>query len=157
PGTNPPVLILPNCTSWNQNTGVVCSTTADVVPGSPSKCSCNDTFTLPIFVETGSISVLKTPYPLKHSEPGGPVTFTVNATHTAQYTQVTLGSICDDQFGTVVKDAAAALCANCKLGNIASNVECVVPQPLAAGASYSCKFTANLGPDPEKITDTVTV
>src|SRR5437899_2285780 len=113
-------LNLPNCTSWSQNSGGVCSTAADAAPGSPSKCSCDLTFNIPIFVETGTISVVKAASPASLPEPGGEFTYTVTATNTAQFTSLTLDKICDDKFGLVDKVAAATACATGTLGTINS-------------------------------------
>jgi hypothetical protein len=40
------LLNLPNCTSWSQNSGIVCATPDNPVPGSPSKCSCDIAFNI---------------------------------------------------------------------------------------------------------------
>src|SRR5438309_9483173 len=82
-------LNLPNCTSWSQNTGGVCNVPNDTVPGSPSKCSCDITFNLPILVETGTIQVTKDSSSASLPEPGGEFTFTVGVINTAQFTSVT--------------------------------------------------------------------
>ena len=149
-------LNLPNCTSWSQNTGGVCNTPNDTVPGSPSKCSCDITFNLPIFVETGTIQVTKDSSPASLPEPGGEFTFTVGVTNTAQFTSVTLDRICDDKYGTVAY-ASGPACPAGTLGTINSTT-CSVPQTLAPGASIiPCNFKANLTGDPKSSTDVVTV
>jgi hypothetical protein len=136
-------LNLPNCTSWSQNTGVVCSTAQDAAPGSPSKCNCDIGFNVPIFVETGSIQVTKDASPASRPEPGGQFTFTVGVNNTAQFTSLTLDRICDDKYGTVIKVASAPNCTAGTLGTIGSTT-CVLPQTLAPGASYSCSFTGSV-------------
>ena len=149
-------LSLPNCTSWSQNTGGVCSTATDALPGSPSKCSCDIGFTVPIFVETGSIQVTKDSSPASLPESGGEFTFTVQVANTAQSTSLTLDRICDDQHGTIVNNTGTA-CAAGALGSINSTT-CSVPQTLAAGASYSCEFKANVNSNtPLSVTDVVSV
>jgi hypothetical protein len=158
-------LNLPNCTSWSQNSGGVCSTATDAAPGSPSKCSCDIAFNLPIFVETGTIQVTKDASPASRPEPGGEFTFTVGVKNTASFTNVTLDRICDDQYGLIVKTAAAAPCAAGSLGSI-TGTTCSVPQTLLpgdnttpdpAGSTYSCTFTANVTGEPKTVTDVVTV
>jgi len=151
-------LNLPNCTSWSQNSGGVCSTAADAAPGSPSKCSCDLTFNIPIFVETGTISVVKAASPASLPEPGGEFTYTVTATNTAQFTSLTLDKICDDKFGLVDKVAAATACATGTLGTINSET-CSLPQTLAPGGQYQCTFKANVTSNTPlaNVTDTVTV
>jgi hypothetical protein len=151
------LLSFPNCTSWSQNSGVACNTPNDTVPGSPSKCSCNVGFTVPIFVETGSIQVTKDASPASLPEPGGQFTFTVGITNSAQFTSLTIDRICDDQFGQVAKVASAPDCAAGKLGST-TGTTCALPQTLAPGGSYSCSFTANVtSGTPTTVTDVVSV
>ncbi|MBI5127730.1 hypothetical protein HZA76_04725 [Candidatus Roizmanbacteria bacterium] len=60
PGTNN--LRLPYCTSWDNNeaAGNSCNGPEDTVAGTPSKCSCNNGFTIPIIVPfTANIEVVK--------------------------------------------------------------------------------------------------
>ena len=158
-------LNLPNCTSWSQNTGGVCNVPNDTVPGSPSKCSCDITFNLPILVETGTIQVTKDASPASLPEPGGEFTFTVGVKNTSSFTNLTVNRICDDQYGTIVKTAAAAPCAAGSLGSI-TGTTCSVPQTLSPGdnttpdppgSTYSCTFTANVTGEPRTVTDVVTV
>jgi hypothetical protein len=52
-------LNLPNCTSWSQNSGGVCTSPQNAVPSSPANCSCDIGFNVPIFVSPGSIQVTK--------------------------------------------------------------------------------------------------
>jgi len=52
-------LNLPNCTSWSQHAGGVCSSPQDATPSSPSNCSCDIGFNVPIFVAPGSTQVAK--------------------------------------------------------------------------------------------------
>jgi len=67
-------LNLPNCTSWSQNPGGVCSSPQNAAPSSPSNCSCDIGFNVPIFVAPGSIQVAKDNPPVSSAEPrGGPV------------------------------------------------------------------------------------
>lgn len=154
-GTNG-FLSLPNCTSWSQNTGDVCSTPSGALPGSPSKCSCDTGFTVPIFVETGSIQVAKDVSPASLPEPGGEFTFTVQIGNTAQFTSLTVDRICDDQHGTIANNTATA-CATGALGSINSTT-CSLPQTIAPQSSYSCTFKANVNSTiPKTVTDVVSV
>src|SRR4030095_5414188 len=121
-GTNG-FLSLPNCTSWSQNTGVACTNPALAAPGSPSKCSCDVGFTVPIFVETGSIQVTKDSSPASRPEPGGEFTFTVQVANTAQFTSLTVDKICDDKYGLIDKVASATDCPAGTLGTINSRSE----------------------------------
>lgn len=153
------MLSLPNCTSWSQNSGVACSNPTQAAPGSPSKCSCDVGFTVPIFVEEGSITVTKDASPASLPEPGGEFTFTVGVTNTATLTSLTVDRICDDQFGTIAKVASATACTDGKIGSINStNCDAQVGQTLAAGGSFSCTFKANVtGKGPKDVTDIVAV
>ncbi|MFH0864170.1 MAG: SdrD B-like domain-containing protein [Candidatus Gottesmanbacteria bacterium] len=67
PGTNQ--LSLPYCTSWDQNerAGNGCNNPSGTVPGTPSKCSCDNGFTVPIIVPP-SIEVVKSLSP--SNDPG---------------------------------------------------------------------------------------
>jgi len=149
-------LSLPNCTSWSQNIGGVCSNPSDALPGAPSKCSCNSGFTVPIFVESGSIQVAKDASPSSLPEPGGEFTFTVQIANTAQFTSLTLDRICDDQHGTIANNTSTA----CAAGSATAinSTTCTLPQTLAPGAGYSCTFKANVNSStPTTVTDVVTV
>ena len=122
-------LNLPNCTSWSQNSGGVCTTADNTVPGSPSKCSCDPTFNIGIRVETGSLEVTKSASPASRPEPGGEFTFTVGVENTAGFTAVTIDRICDDHYGTGREDRERAGLSGGSLGTINSTT-CVVPQTL---------------------------
>jgi hypothetical protein len=137
-------LNLPNCTSWSQNTGVVCTTPQLAAPGSPSKCNCDIGFNVPIFVETGSIQVTKDASPASRPEPGGDFVFTVGVHNTAAFTSLTLDRICDDKYGLIAKVASAPACPAGSLGPIKPGTTCSVPQTLAPGGNYSCSFTGSV-------------
>ncbi len=150
-------LNLPNCTSWRQpGSNEVCDEVADAFPGSPSKCNCDITFNLPIFVETGTIVVTKDSSPASRSEPGGEFTFNISAINTAQFTSVTIRRICDDVHGTIETTSGQPACAT-GTGSPITVETCDLPQTLAPGASYACSFTANVTSNTPLIqTDTVT-
>ncbi len=59
-------LKLPYCTSWQQNDGA-CSSPNDAVPGTKSKCNCQDGFTVDIPVPPSSIEIVKTLSPSSDS------------------------------------------------------------------------------------------
>jgi hypothetical protein len=167
PNTNPPLLKLPNCTSWHSNQGTFCDPPPPpedkfyFKPDTKSKCVCDDTFTVPVHVETATISVTKDASPASLPEPGGEFTYTVGVTNTSDFTTVILDRICDDQFGTVVKVAAAPDCTTGNIGSI-NSTDCVVPQTLTAPFAgtppqYSCTFKASVTGEPKTVTDKVTV
>jgi hypothetical protein len=161
PNTDPPVLALPNCTSWRQpGSNELCLAAFDAFPGSPSKCNCDSLFTIPVRIETATISVTKDSSPASWPEPGGEFTYTVGVTNTSEFTTVVLDRICDDQFGQIVKVATAPDCPAGQYGSI-NNTDCAVPQTLTAPyvgePQYSCTFTADVTGEPIQLTDKVTV
>jgi hypothetical protein len=153
-------LNLPNCTSWHNNAGTVCSGFSTAGPETKSKCVCDDTFQVPVRVETGGITVVKGASPPSLPEPGGEFTFSVTVTNTLQFTTVVLDRICDDRFGLIDKVASAPACPAGTIGTINSTT-CDVHTSaviLAPGASFGpCEFKANVTGDPQTVTDTVTV
>ncbi|MEJ2086304.1 MAG: hypothetical protein P8Y44_11600, partial [Acidobacteriota bacterium] len=53
-------LDLPYCTSWRQpGANDLCTSPLDAYPGAPSKCKCDDSFNVPIFVPNKQIEVVK--------------------------------------------------------------------------------------------------
>ena len=149
------MLSLPNCTSWSQNTGGVCNTPDNTVPGSPSKCSCNVGFTVPILVDQGKGEATKTVSPASLPEPGGEFTYSISFKNTSQIVDVTLDKICDNQYGTIVYNAGTP-CAAGAIGTINSTT-CTLPQTVTKGQTYSCSFKADFKPPVAMaLTDTVT-
>ncbi len=164
-------LALPNCTSWQQPGGTIqCVSPAPsfpwvlaAVPGSPSKCNCENGFTVPIIVQSASLSVTKTPNLSSLPDPGGPVTYTVAVNNTSNFGSVAINQICDDQYGNIATATGPACAAGkqCSAPNnvpgttCATGITCAVPQTVAGGSSYACTFSGNI---PETgLTDTVTV
>ena len=98
PGSNPAVLRLPNCTSWHSNIGTVASgeTALSFRPDTKSKCVCDDTFTLPISVETFTVGVDKSATPTEVGTGGGDVTYTVVVQNQSNYTEIEVTGIVDD-------------------------------------------------------------
>lgn len=169
PGTDPPILKLPNCTSWHSNQGTACALDANVGDANPdtkSKCVCDDAFTVPVLVETGTLTANKqvtdnaahtVPYS-SLPEPGGQFTYTITATNPSTIQDITLDRICDDQYGLIVKIAAAADCpAGALFPVVIDSKDCAVPQTLShGGGSYSCNFKATVSGNAQTLTDTVT-
>ena len=71
PGSNPPVLRLPNCTAWHSNAATACTTNAQADPDTKSKCDCDDGFTVPVLVEDATLLVAKSASPTTVPETGG--------------------------------------------------------------------------------------
>ncbi len=145
-------LELPFCTTWRQpGSNQVClgtgtpglPATNDVFPGSPSKCNCG-TLAVDILTEAPTISVTKAANPTQINE-GTPtdIIYTVDVKNDGSFVGVTVQKICDDQFGTV-KTSGGLTCPAGALGTVKSTT-CIVPQDIAAGATYECTFTASSG------------
>ncbi len=80
------LLRLPYCSSWqqkdnngngNNNNITACNSPIDTVPGSPSKCKCEDGFTIDIPVPPSTIEVVKKTSPL---DDGGKFNLKINGT-----------------------------------------------------------------------------
>lgn len=146
PGTN--LLRLPNCTSWHSNHATACniSNAFDFAPDTKSKCVCDDTFTVPVIVETASLTVTKTANPTEVPEPGQTVTYTVSVKNDAQFASVTITKVVDDIYGDV-----GATCLD-------GGGQTLIGQVLAAGATATCTFQgAVTGDAGDSVTDVVEV
>ena len=153
------ILQLPNCTSWHSNQGTTCnlgtnperiSNPLDFHPDTKSKCVCDDTFTVPVIVETASLKVVKTASPLSVPETGGTVTYTVDVTNNASFVSVTLTTLTDDIYGNIASASNA---------NVTDN-SCpdLVGDVLGPGDSATCSFKAFVsGNYGDTITDVVEV
>ena len=79
-------LDLPVCLSWRQpGADEYCATAEDAYPGSPSKCNCDDTFSVPIKVPTPPLTVIKSVSPTTITEPGGTVTVTFDIVNPSEF------------------------------------------------------------------------
>jgi uncharacterized repeat protein (TIGR01451 family) len=120
-----------SCVTWDQDDNTTCEGVEDALPGTPSKCYC-DEFTSNLVVPAGAITVTKTANPTTVDEPGEVVTYTVTVENGPGIT-VTIDSITDTRYGDIVA------------GTNISATTCAVPQELAPNAVYSCKFSAFVG------------
>jgi len=172
PATQKCNLVLPNCTSWQQPGGTIqCESdppttgwpyVTAAVPGSPSKCSCNNTFTVPIQVITPGLGVTKKANPTSISgTDGGTSTYTVTVTNTNSPTgSDTVNRICDTVYGTIATSAGQPACS---AATTATNISCTsagssitFPFTLAnPGDSLTCTFSGAV-PENSTVTDTVT-
>jgi hypothetical protein len=169
-------LVLPNCTSWQQPGGtILCESTPPytgwpyvtaAVPGAPSKCSCNNTFTVPIQVISATLGVSKMASPTSITgTDGGTSNYTVTVTNKNNAGSDTVEQICDDRYGNIATASgfsgpacpAGSTCSNNVAGSTcATNISCSLPATLAApGDSVSCTFTGFV-PENTPLTDTVT-
>jgi hypothetical protein len=93
------LLNLPNCTSWHNKAGTVC-TSPTVLPPAPdtrSKCVCDDTFQVPVTVESPSGAVRKT-------ATQAVVTYEVKVKNNSSTQTVKINSLTDDIYGDLTKD-----------------------------------------------------
>jgi hypothetical protein len=168
-GSNPPMVALPNCTSWQQNSGIVCTSPTSnwpwvpgALPGTVSKCSCNNTFTIPIAVQTPATTVkkscttvnstgLNTSCSLDDTGSPGTVTYTVEVDNTSNFGNLTLNRVCDNVFGTIAKATGQP---DCTPGTAtATPVSCTLPATIPAGGNFQCTFTASQ-PENSTVMDT---
>jgi hypothetical protein len=164
-GTNG-MLALPDCTSWQQPGGtILCQSSSPsypwvpaAVPGSPSKCNCDNGFTVPIQVQSPSVSIAKscttaistqTNPPLTScdaGEEGGSVTYTVSITNSSNFGDIIVDQICDNVYGTVFRAGSpfsGPACATA--GSIsAANTTCGALD-IPSSNSGTCTFTVTQG------------
>jgi hypothetical protein len=96
---------LPNCTSWHSNQGTACTAPADADdahvfdfhPDTKSKCVCDDTFNIPVTVETANGKVRKT-------ATQAVVTYQVQVSNTSTSRTIQILSLNDDIYGDLTKD-----------------------------------------------------
>jgi hypothetical protein len=142
-------LNLPNCTSWHSNQGTACNinTAFDFDPDTKSKCVCDDTFQVPVIVETASLTVVKSAAPTSVPETGGLVTYTVNITNEASFVSVVIDSIIDNLYGNLGTNSPSQTDNTCPD---------LIGDTLAPGGSTSCSFKATVSGDTgDTITDIV--
>ena len=165
-------LVLPNCTSWQQPGGdTQCLSTPPnggwpyvtaATPGSPSKCSCNNTFTVPIQVVNPTLGVTKSANPttIPAGTDGGSSTYTITVTNTNNAGSDAVGQICDSAYGTIATSAGEPACS---ATTTATSISCTsagssitFPFTLAApGDSLTCTFVGSV-PENGSVTDTAT-
>jgi hypothetical protein len=150
PGTNPPVLRLPYCTSWHSNARTACAIgqAFDFHPDTKSKCNCDDGFTVPVIVQSPSGDVLKTAV-------SALVTYEVTVKNTGPAS--TLTALDDNVYDDITKTKTSpAPDTNAKI----EETTCAVPQSLAATTgSYTCQFKVlynNPGTPSTGVANTVT-
>lgn len=128
-GTN--LLSLPYCTSWQQNEEPICADPSDALPGSPSKCNCQDGFQVPITVPYGAkIEVVKD---LQPSDDPGTFNLQVNGTTEAACVGDTgTSGVVNVQAGTSENPGAthtvgenATSCGSTNLSEYSSSITCI--------------------------------
>lgn len=139
-------LALPNCTSWRQpGSNTTCKSINDAFPGSPSKCNCDNNFTIDVNVETANLKVTKavastSPSPL--TEPGGTVTYSLTVHNPAVALVVNLDKVTEDDTNDGTVDAtynASDVCLSTTLAACGPD-----PANCAAGSTTTCSFTRSV-------------
>jgi hypothetical protein len=136
-------LNLPNCTAWHSNKATACNTETNAIPETKSKCKCDDTFQVPVTVESPTGAVLK-------KATTAAVTYEVKVKNNSTTRTVTIKTLADDQYGDITMVQGEVKSTTC---------DTLIDTTLAAGAtSNPCTFTveyANPGSEGD-VTDTVT-
>jgi hypothetical protein len=126
---------LPNCTSWHSNQGTACTVSDPFVvanapgfrPDTKSKCVCDDTFQIPISIESPSGAVLK-------KATKAVVTYEVKVKNNSVTRTVKINSLVDDVYGDIADTSNANL--------LSTNCNTLIGDQLAPGAtSDACTFT----------------
>ncbi|MCB1609562.1 MAG: hypothetical protein KDI71_21570, partial [Xanthomonadales bacterium] len=87
-----------------------------------------------------SMNLVKVATPTSVDEPGGSVSFAVQVNNTSAVDTITINTLVDDIHG-----------------DLNGQGTCAVPQTIAAGASYSCAFSATVSGNAGDVeTDTIT-
>jgi len=136
-------LNLPNCTSWHSNRSTPCGTETQAIPETKSKCKCDDTFQVPVIVESPTGAVVKT-------AKSAVVTYEVQVKNNSQTRSVTIKTLVDDIYGSITTVHDEVLTTNCS--TLINDV--VGP----GGTSDACQYTiayANPGTEGD-LTNTVT-
>jgi hypothetical protein len=144
-------LNLPNCVSW-QTPGQdgVCTQATQAIPGSSSKCKCDDAFNIPVEVERPGISVTKAADPDTLNEPGGSVDFAVTVHNDGAVVAVDLTELVDDPDNNPATNNSITYNATStpSLATICGNNTHLDP-----GESTTCTFTRTVTGEPGKVTD----
>jgi hypothetical protein len=118
-------LNLPNCTSWHSNRSTACNVATDADPETKSKCKCDDTFQVPVIVESPSGAVTK-----KATQ--AVVTYEVTVKNNSSSIDVTLTALVDSVYGNIA-DANNSLI---------ESTTCATGGTIAkGGGTYTCEFT----------------
>jgi hypothetical protein len=148
-------LDLPNCTSWHSNQGTACNinspfTSLTFQPDTKAKCVCDDTFQVPVIVETAELTVVKSASPTSVPETGQNVTYTVMVTNEADFVFVTINTLVDTEYGNLHDPTNPNVTSN--------NCPDLVGVVLGPGDSTSCTFQAFVSGDTgQTFPDTVEV
>jgi hypothetical protein len=153
------ILKLPACTTWKVPGGnTACAADPDgsnpttAVASSTSKCKCQPGFTIPIFVETPTITTTKSANPQTLDEnTSADVTFSVTVKNNGSIT-VHLSSLTDNVYGNIADASNQAIESTTCLQAAGEP-----PHDILPGATYACSFVASVavGAAGDEQTDTV--
>jgi hypothetical protein len=158
------LLALPDCTSWQQPGGtILCVSPAPyypwvkaAIPGSPSKCNCDNGFTVPIQVQSPSVTVAKSCNTListgtgltscNAGQEGGSVTYTVSLTNSSNFGDIIVDQICDNVYGTVFRAGTPFNGPACATAGtiLPANTTCGALD-IPSGSTGTCTFTVTQG------------
>lgn len=123
-------LNLPNCTSWHNKQGTVCSSgnAVDFHPDTKSKCVCDDTFQVPVQVESPSGAVTK-------KATKAVVTYEVQVKNNSSSVTVKINSLSDDKYGDIADPTNSEI--------LTTTCDELIGDQLApnGGTSDTCEFT----------------
>ena len=118
-------LNLPNCTSWRQSgTNEICTGPVDAVPGTTSKCNCDDSFDVPIHVAPPEARVIKQFLDLCSTKRVG-----VTVINDSPVSSLVVNELIDTVYGELTVVHGDVLSTTCAQGTA-----------IAVGASYQCEF-----------------
>ena len=141
-------LLLPNCTSWRQpGSNEVCTSINDAFPGSPSKCNCDNNFTINVTVEHPTLQVTKSASPTQFNEPGGTATYTVTVHNPAVAATVTLTQLTEDDTNDGTIDKTYDANSSPTLSSICGSTvlaPCGLDPNCAAASTTTCSFTRDI-------------
>lgn len=117
-------LNLPYIVSWGNSAGTVCNNAADALPQTSSKCKANDTFNVPVTVESPSSSMSK--------DASVEVTYTIQLNNSSSTLSLTVTGLTDSHYGNVLDSNNTNIAST----NCTTQFSTAVP----AGGSRSCWF-----------------
>jgi hypothetical protein len=136
-------LNLPNCTSWHSNQGTACTISdpfnatnaLNFHPDTKAKCVCDDTFQVPVIVESPSGAVRKTATKAL-------VTYEVQVKNNSSTRTVKTNSLTDDVYGDITKDKNSGT-----PNNLIESTDCntlIGVSISPSSVSTACHFTVQI-------------
>jgi len=120
---------LPYIIGWAQNAQSLCENAAQALPGTTSKCEINDTFNIPVRVESPDNDLTKSAQV--------DVTYSILLTNNATTLTLSLDSLADSEYGDLLNPTAAIHDTNCDTQSTS----------IPPSGSLSCWFTVRFDKD----------